>query len=88
MHAHLAGLNRAAGILYLRFTEKFDRPASITSWVTSLSVSLTLGVGKLVTMMYSRTSAEIYVSAKNAAASAVGLFKFIKIQKHGLNVNT
>lgn len=42
-----AGLNRAAGILYLRFEEKFNEPAAITAWVTSLSVSLTLAVGKL-----------------------------------------
>jgi len=32
----------------LRFEEKFNKPAAITAWVTSLSVSLTLAIGKLI----------------------------------------
>ncbi|CAG2215389.1 unnamed protein product [Mytilus edulis] len=50
------GLNRAAGILYLRFEEKFNKPASITAWVTSLSVSLTLAGGPVASALCNRFS--------------------------------
>ncbi|XP_052069860.1 monocarboxylate transporter 14-like [Mytilus californianus] len=56
IHFIVAGLNRAAGILYLRFEEKFNKPASITAWVTSLSVSLTLAGGPVASALCNRFS--------------------------------
>lgn len=61
VHFIVAGLNRAAGILYLRFEEKFNEPAAITAWVTSLSVSLTLAVGPIASALCNRFSYRIVV---------------------------
>ena len=48
VHLIIGGVERSAGVLYLRFLDRYQRSAAETAWVTAIPSSLRLIFGKLM----------------------------------------
>ncbi|KAJ8321166.1 hypothetical protein KUTeg_001291 [Tegillarca granosa] len=55
------GMERSAGVLFLKFDERFGRSAAVTAWVTSLSTVIDMMSGPLTSTLSNRFSARSVV---------------------------
>lgn len=56
VHLFIGGMERSAGIIYLKFEDKFQQSAAATAWATSLPSGLRLTFGPVCSMLSNRYS--------------------------------
>ncbi|XP_052214875.1 monocarboxylate transporter 4-like isoform X2 [Dreissena polymorpha] len=77
----VGGIQRSSGLFYVKFLERFDGTASQTAWVSSLSMTVRLLVGPIVSILCNRVScrklcylgAVLYVLGLHVSAYATSL---------------
>ncbi|XP_033732415.1 monocarboxylate transporter 12-like [Pecten maximus] len=61
VHLFIGGIERSAGIIYLKFEDKFEKSAAATAWATSLPAGLRLTLGPVCSILCNRYSARSVV---------------------------